>query len=93
MVQQLLEKEAPMKEIKINPEKLQTSRKKKKTGVIFSPRSTNMRKSSKVFCLPHMLVYMMKDEEVFHLNNLLFPEYALSVGLVMTSWIRFLQKM
>lgn len=30
MVQQLLEKEAPMKEIKINPEKLQTSRKKKK---------------------------------------------------------------
>lgn len=30
MVQQLLEKEAPMKEIKINPEKLQTSRKKKR---------------------------------------------------------------
>lgn len=47
MVQQLLEKEAPMKEIKINPEKLQTSRKKKKDWSHFQPKINKYEKELK----------------------------------------------
>lgn len=71
----------PIKEIKINPEKnIWTSRKKQqqKPGVIFNPRSTIKRKTSKVFCFLPMLVCLMKDEEIFGLNKLPLPKYAAS---------------
>ena len=45
-----------------------------------------------MFCFLHMLIYLMKDKEVFDLNELPLPKYAMCFGLAMGSWIVFLRK-
>uniref|UniRef100_A0A2K5JK05 ATP-dependent RNA helicase n=1 Tax=Colobus angolensis palliatus TaxID=336983 RepID=A0A2K5JK05_COLAP len=76
IVQQLLQKKVPVKEIKINPEKLIDVQ---KIGIFFKT-------AQRCFVSYTRLIYLMKDKE------LSIPEYALSLGLVVAPCIRFLHK-
>ncbi|XP_050614648.1 probable ATP-dependent RNA helicase DDX10 isoform X3 [Macaca thibetana thibetana] len=91
MVQQLLQKKVPVKEIKINPEKLIDVQKKLES---FLAQDQDLKeRAQRCFVSYIRSVYLMKDKEVFDVSKLPIPEYALSLGLAVAPRIRFLQKM
>ncbi|XP_055128992.1 probable ATP-dependent RNA helicase DDX10 [Symphalangus syndactylus] len=91
MVQQLLQKKVPVKEIKINPEKLIDVQKKLES---FLAQDQDLKeRAQRCFISYIRSVYLMKDKEVFDVSKLPIPEYALSLGLAVAPRIRFLQKM
>ncbi|XP_024426721.2 probable ATP-dependent RNA helicase DDX10 [Desmodus rotundus] len=91
MVQQLLQKKVPVKEIKINPEKLIDVQKKLES---FLAQDQDLKeRAQRCFVSYIRSVYLMKDKEIFDVNKLPIPEYALSLGLAVAPRIRFLQKM
>uniref|UniRef100_G3S393 ATP-dependent RNA helicase n=1 Tax=Gorilla gorilla gorilla TaxID=9595 RepID=G3S393_GORGO len=91
MVQQLLQKKVPVKEIKINPEKLIDVQKKLES--ILAQDQDLKERAQRCFVSYVRSVYLMKDKEVFDVSKLPIPEYALSLGLAVAPRIRFLQKM
>ncbi|KAF6102949.1 DEAD-box helicase 10 [Phyllostomus discolor] len=91
MVQQLLQKKVPVKEIKINPEKLIDVQKKLES---FLAQDQDLKeRAQRCFVSYIRSVYLMKDKEIFDVNKLPIPEYALSLGLAVAPRVRFLQKM
>lgn len=91
MVQQLLQKKVPVKEIKINPEKLIDVQKRLES---FLAQDQDLKeRAQRCFVSYIRSVYLMKDKEVFDVNKLPITEYALSLGLAVAPRIRFLQKM
>ncbi|XP_076969152.1 putative ATP-dependent RNA helicase DDX10 [Tamandua tetradactyla] len=91
MVQQLLQKKVPVKEIKINPEKLIDVQKKLES---FLAQDQDLKeRAQRCFVSYIRSVYLMKDKEVFDVSKLPLPEYALSLGLAVAPRVRFLQKM
>ncbi|XP_057346675.1 probable ATP-dependent RNA helicase DDX10 isoform X4 [Manis pentadactyla] len=90
MVQQLLQKKVPVKEIRINPEKLTDIQKKLES---FLAQDQDLKeRAQRCFVSYIRSVYLMKDKEVFDVSKLPIPEYALSLGLAVAPRIRFLQK-
>ncbi|XP_012864933.1 PREDICTED: probable ATP-dependent RNA helicase DDX10 [Dipodomys ordii] len=91
MVQQLLQKKVPVKEIKINPEKLIDVQKKLES---FLAQDQDLKeRAQRCFVSYIRSVYLMKDKKVFDVSKLPIPEYALSLGLAVAPRVRFLQKM
>lgn len=91
MVQQLLQKKVPVKEIKINPEKLIDVQKRLES---FLAQDQDLKeRAQRCFVSYIRSVYLMKDKEVFDVGKLPITEYALSLGLAVAPRIRFLQKM
>ncbi|XP_049634599.1 probable ATP-dependent RNA helicase DDX10 [Suncus etruscus] len=91
MVQQLLQKKVPVKEIKINPEKLIDVQKKLES---FLAQDQDLKeRAQRCFVSYIRSVYLMKAKDVFDVSKLPIPEYALSLGLAVAPRIRFLQKM
>ncbi|XP_048199751.1 probable ATP-dependent RNA helicase DDX10 isoform X2 [Perognathus longimembris pacificus] len=91
MVQQLLQKKVPVKEIKINPEKLIDVQKKLES---FLAQDKDLKeRAQRCFVSYIRSVYLMKDKNVFDVSKLPIPEYALSLGLAVAPRVRFLQKM
>ncbi|KAG8519013.1 putative ATP-dependent RNA helicase DDX10, partial [Galemys pyrenaicus] len=91
MVQQLLQKKVPVKEIKINPEKLIDIQKKLES---FLAQDQDLKeRAQRCFVSYIRSVYLMKDKEVFNVSKLSMPEYAQSLGLAVAPRVRFLQKM
>uniref|UniRef100_A0A8C3YEA5 ATP-dependent RNA helicase n=1 Tax=Catagonus wagneri TaxID=51154 RepID=A0A8C3YEA5_9CETA len=91
MVQQLLQKKVPVKEIKINPEKLIDVQKKLES---FLAQDQDLKeRAQRCFVSYIRSVYLMKDKEIFDVSKLPIPEYALSLGLAVAPRIRFLQRM
>ncbi|XP_002708524.3 probable ATP-dependent RNA helicase DDX10 [Oryctolagus cuniculus] len=91
MVQQLLQKKVPVKEIKINPEKLMDVQKRLES---FLAQDRDLKeRAQRCFVSYIRSVYLMKDKEVFDVSKLPIPEYALSLGLAVAPRVRFLQKM
>ncbi|KAL6071577.1 hypothetical protein STEG23_024548, partial [Scotinomys teguina] len=91
MVQQLLQKKVPVKEIKINPEKLIDVQKKLES---FLAQDQDLKeRAQRCFVSYIRSVYLMKDKEVFNVSKLPITEYALSLGLAVAPRVRFLQKM
>ncbi|XP_044113629.1 probable ATP-dependent RNA helicase DDX10 isoform X2 [Neovison vison] len=91
MVQQLLQKKVPVKEIKINPEKLIDIQKKLEA---FLAQDQDLKeRAQRCFVSYIRSVYLMKDKEIFDVSKLPIPEYALSLGLAVAPRVRFLQKM
>ncbi|XP_058923959.1 probable ATP-dependent RNA helicase DDX10 [Kogia breviceps] len=91
MVQQLLQKKVPVKEIKINPEKLIDIQKKLES---FLAQDQDLKeRAQRCFVSYIRSVYLMKDKEIFDVSKLPIPEYALSLGLAMAPRVRFLQRM
>ncbi|XP_058401250.1 probable ATP-dependent RNA helicase DDX10 isoform X2 [Diceros bicornis minor] len=91
MVQQLLQKKVPVKEIKINPEKLIDVQKKLES---FLAQDQDLKeRAQRCFVSYIRSVYLMKDKEIFDVSKLPIPEYALSLGLAVAPRVRFLQKM
>uniref|UniRef100_A0A2K6SWR5 ATP-dependent RNA helicase n=1 Tax=Saimiri boliviensis boliviensis TaxID=39432 RepID=A0A2K6SWR5_SAIBB len=91
MVQQLLQKKVPVKEIKINPEKLIDVQKKLES---FLAQDQDLKeRAQRCFVSYIRSVYLMKNKEVFDVSKLPIPEYALSLGLAVAPRVRFLQKM
>ncbi|XP_024622175.1 probable ATP-dependent RNA helicase DDX10 [Neophocaena asiaeorientalis asiaeorientalis] len=91
MVQQLLQKKVPVKEIKINPEKL-TDIQKKLESLLAQDQDLKER-AQRCFVSYIRSVYLMKDKEIFDVSKLPIPEYALSLGLAVAPRVRFLQRM
>ncbi|XP_004614198.2 probable ATP-dependent RNA helicase DDX10 [Sorex araneus] len=91
MVQQLLQRKVPVKEIKINPEKLIDVQKKLES---FLAQDQDLKeRAQRCFVSYIRSVYLMKAKDVFDVSKLPIPEYALSLGLAVAPRIRFLQKM
>ncbi|XP_010987268.2 probable ATP-dependent RNA helicase DDX10 isoform X1 [Camelus dromedarius] len=91
MVQQLLQKKVPVKEIKINPEKLIDVQKKLES---FLAQDRDLKeRAQRCFVSYIRSVYLMKDKEIFDVSKLPIPEYALSLGLAVAPRVRFLQRM
>ncbi|XP_058145390.1 probable ATP-dependent RNA helicase DDX10 [Dasypus novemcinctus] len=91
MVQQLLQKKVPVKEIKINQEKLIDVQKKLES---FLAQDQDLKeRAQRCFVSYVRSVYLMKDKEVFDVSKLPLPDYALSLGLAVAPRVRFLQKM
>ncbi|XP_054448563.1 probable ATP-dependent RNA helicase DDX10 [Pteronotus mesoamericanus] len=91
MVQQLLQKKVPVKEIKINPEKLIDVQKKLES---FLAQDQDLKeRAQRCFVSYIRSVYLMKDKDIFDVSKLPVPEYALSLGLAVAPRVRFLQKM
>uniref|UniRef100_A0A667GY79 ATP-dependent RNA helicase n=1 Tax=Lynx canadensis TaxID=61383 RepID=A0A667GY79_LYNCA len=91
MVQQLLQKKVPVKEIRINPEKLIDVQKKLES---FLAQDQDLKgRAQRCFVSYIRSVYLMKDKEIFDVSKLPIPEYALSLGLAVAPRVRFLQKM
>ncbi|XP_034864766.1 probable ATP-dependent RNA helicase DDX10 isoform X2 [Mirounga leonina] len=91
MVQQLLQKKVPVKDIKINPEKLIDIQKKLES---FLAQDQDLKeRAQRCFVSYIRSVYLMKDKEIFDVSKLPIPEYALSLGLAVAPRVRFLQKM
>lgn len=91
MVQQLLQKKVPVKEIKINPEKLIDVQKKLES---FLAQDQDLKeRAQRCFVSYIRSVYLMKDKEIFDVSKLPIPDYALSLGLAVAPRIRFLQRM
>ncbi|XP_062949710.1 probable ATP-dependent RNA helicase DDX10 [Cynocephalus volans] len=91
MIQQLLQKKVPVKEIKINPEKLIDVQKKLES---FLAQDQDLKeRAQRCFVSYIRSVYLMKDKEVFDVSKLPISEYALSLGLAVAPRVRFLQKM
>ncbi|XP_019570464.2 putative ATP-dependent RNA helicase DDX10 isoform X2 [Rhinolophus sinicus] len=91
MVQQLLQKKVPVKEIKINPEKLIDVQKKLES---FLAQDQDLKeRAQRCFVSYIRSVYLMKDKEIFDVSMLPLSEYALSLGLAVAPRVRFLQKM
>ncbi|XP_065802216.1 probable ATP-dependent RNA helicase DDX10 [Muntiacus reevesi] len=91
MVQQLLQKKVPVKEIKINPEKLIDVQKKLES---FLAQDQDLKeRAQRCFVSYIRSVYLMKDKEIFNVSKLPIPDYALSLGLAVAPRIRFLQRM
>lgn len=91
MVQQLLQRKVPVKQIKINPEKLIDVQKKLES---FLAQDQDLKeRAQRCFVSYIRSVYLMKDKEVFDVSKLPVTEYALSLGLAVAPRIRFLQKM
>ncbi|XP_005378100.1 PREDICTED: probable ATP-dependent RNA helicase DDX10 [Chinchilla lanigera] len=91
MVQQLLQKKVPVKQIKINPEKLIDVQKKLES---FLAQDQDLKeRAQRCFVSYVRSVYLMKDKEVFDVSKLPITEYALSLGLAVAPRVRFLQKM
>uniref|UniRef100_A0A8P0NU60 ATP-dependent RNA helicase n=2 Tax=Canis lupus familiaris TaxID=9615 RepID=A0A8P0NU60_CANLF len=91
MVQQLLQKKVPVKEIKINPEKLIDVQKKLES---FLAQDKDLKeRAQRCFVSYIRSVYLMKNKEIFDVSTLPVPEYALSLGLAVAPRVRFLQKM
>ncbi|KAL1767939.1 putative ATP-dependent RNA helicase DDX10 [Sigmodon hispidus] len=91
MVQQLLLKNAPVKQIKINPEKLIDVQ--KKLEAVLAQDQDLKERAQRCFVSYIRSVYLMKDKEVFNVSKLPITEYALSLGLAVAPRVRFLQKM
>ncbi|XP_045412611.1 probable ATP-dependent RNA helicase DDX10 isoform X2 [Lemur catta] len=90
MLQQLLQKKVPVKQIKINPEKLIDVQKKLES---FLAQDQDLKeRAQRCFVSYIRSVYLMKDKEVFDVSKLPIPEYALSLGLAVAPRVRFLQK-
>ncbi|XP_059512464.1 probable ATP-dependent RNA helicase DDX10 [Myotis daubentonii] len=89
MVQQLLQRKVPVKEIRINPEKLIDVQKKMES---FLDQDLKER-AQRCFVSYMRSEYLMRDKEIFDVSKLPIPEYALSLGLAVAPWVRFLQKM
>ncbi|XP_010861152.1 PREDICTED: probable ATP-dependent RNA helicase DDX10 [Bison bison bison] len=91
MVQQLLQKKVPVKEIKINPEKLIDVQKKLES---FLAQDQDLKeRAQRCFVSYIRSVYLMKDKEIFDVSKLPISDYALSLGLAVAPRIRFLQRM
>ncbi|XP_004626274.1 probable ATP-dependent RNA helicase DDX10 [Octodon degus] len=91
MVQQLFQKKVPVKQIKINPEKLIDVQKKLES---FLAQDQDLKeRAQRCFVSYIRSVYLMKNKEVFDVSKLPITEYALSLGLAVAPRIRFLQKM
>lgn len=91
MVQQLLQRKVPVKEIRINPEKLIDVQKKLES---FLAQDQDLKeRAQRCFVSYIRSVYLMKDKEIFDVSKLPIPEYALSLGLAVAPRVRFLQKM
>ncbi|KAF6332876.1 DEAD-box helicase 10 [Rhinolophus ferrumequinum] len=91
MVQQLLQKKVPVKEIKINPEKLIDVQKKLES---FLAQDQDLKeRAQRCFVSYIRSVYLMKNKEIFDVSKLHISEYALSLGLAVAPRVRFLQKM
>ncbi|XP_059960796.1 probable ATP-dependent RNA helicase DDX10 [Mesoplodon densirostris] len=91
MVQQLLQKKVPVKEIKINPEKLTDIQKKLES---FLAQDQDLKeRAQRCFVSYIRSVYLMKNKEIFDVSKLPIPEYALSLGLAVAPRVRFLQRM
>ncbi|XP_027419618.1 probable ATP-dependent RNA helicase DDX10 [Bos indicus x Bos taurus] len=91
MVQQLLQKKVPVKEIKINPEKLIDVQKKLES---FLAQDQDLKeRAQRCFISYIRSVYLMKDKEIFDVSKLPISDYALSLGLAVAPRIRFLQRM
>ena len=91
MVPKLLQKKVPVKEIKINPEKLIDVQKKLES---FLAQDQDLKeRAQRCFVSYIRSVYLMKDKEIFDVSKLLIPDYALSLGLAVAPRIRLLQRM
>ncbi|XP_036114067.1 probable ATP-dependent RNA helicase DDX10 [Molossus molossus] len=91
MMQQLLQKKVPVKEIKINPEKLIDVQKKLES---FLAQDQDLKeRAQRCFVSYIRSIYLMKDKAVFDVSKLPIPEYAMSLGLAVAPRVRFLQKM
>ncbi|XP_074072736.1 putative ATP-dependent RNA helicase DDX10 [Macrotis lagotis] len=91
MVYQLSQKKVPVKEIKINPEKFIDIQKKLEA---FLAQDQDLKeRAQRCFVSYLRSVYLMKNKEVFDVNKLLLPEYALSLGLAVAPRVRFLQRL
>ncbi|XP_003794763.1 probable ATP-dependent RNA helicase DDX10 [Otolemur garnettii] len=90
MLQQLLQKKVPVKEIKINPEKLVDVQKKMES--ILAQDQHLKERAQRCFVSYIRSIYLMKNKEVFDVSKLPIPEYALSLGLAVAPRVRFLQK-
>ncbi|XP_007494935.2 probable ATP-dependent RNA helicase DDX10 [Monodelphis domestica] len=90
MVHQLSQRKVPVKEIKINPEKLIDIQKKLEA---FLAQDQDLKeRAQRCFVSYLRSIYLMKNKEVFDVNKLLLPEYALSLGLAVAPRVRFLQR-
>uniref|UniRef100_F6ZEQ2 ATP-dependent RNA helicase n=1 Tax=Monodelphis domestica TaxID=13616 RepID=F6ZEQ2_MONDO len=90
MVHQLSQRKVPVKEIKINPEKLIDIQKKLEA---FLAQDQDLKeRAQRCFVSYLRSIYLMKNKEVFDVNKLLLPEYALSLGLAVAQRVRFLQR-
>ncbi|XP_053450915.1 probable ATP-dependent RNA helicase DDX10 [Nycticebus coucang] len=90
MLQQLLQKKVPVKEIKINPEKLIDVQKKMES---FLAQDQDLKeRAQRCFVSYIRSIHLMKNKEVFDVSKLPIPEYALSLGLAVAPRVRFLQK-
>uniref|UniRef100_A0A2K6M1G1 ATP-dependent RNA helicase n=1 Tax=Rhinopithecus bieti TaxID=61621 RepID=A0A2K6M1G1_RHIBE len=88
IVQQLLQKKVPVKEIKINPEKLIDVQKKLES--VLAQDHDLKETAQRCFVSYTRLIYLMKDKEVFDVSYLYLN--MPSLGLAVAPCIRFLQK-
>nr|KAF6314928.1 hypothetical protein mMyoMyo1_008702 [Myotis myotis] len=84
MVQQLLQRKVPVKEIRINPEKLIDVQKKMES---FLDQDLKER-AQRCFVSYMRSEYLMRDKEIFDVSKLPILEYALSLGLAVAPWIK-----
>uniref|UniRef100_K7G9C0 ATP-dependent RNA helicase n=1 Tax=Pelodiscus sinensis TaxID=13735 RepID=K7G9C0_PELSI len=90
MVHQLSQRKVPVKEIKINPEKLIDVQ--KKMQAFLAQEQELKERAQRCFVSYLRSVYLMKNKEVFDVFKLPLAEYAHSLGLAVAPRVRFLQK-
>ncbi|KAK3931418.1 putative ATP-dependent RNA helicase DDX10 [Frankliniella fusca] len=90
MLQRLENRKIPIKEIKVNPEKLQNPNRKLEA---FLAQSPDLKESAqRAFVSYVKSVFLMKDKKVFDVKALDTDAYARSLGLAVPPRIRFLQR-
>ncbi|KAJ1531602.1 hypothetical protein ONE63_000274 [Megalurothrips usitatus] len=90
MLKRLEERKIPIKEIKVNPEKLQNPSSKLES---FLARNVELKQSAqRAFVSYVKSVFFMKDKEVFDVHALNTDAFSRSLGLAVPPKIRFLQR-
>ncbi|KAE8749924.1 hypothetical protein FOCC_FOCC003393 [Frankliniella occidentalis] len=90
MLQRLEDRKIPIKEIKVNPEKLQNPSRKLESFLAQSPDLKET--AQRAFVSYVKSVFLMKDKKVFDVKALDTDAYARSLGLAVPPRIRFLQR-
>lgn len=90
MLQRLQDRKIPIKEIKVNPEKLQNPNRKLEAFLAQNPELKA--NAQRAFVSYVKSVFLMKDKEVFNVQALNTDAYARSLGLAVSPRIRFLQR-
>jgi len=91
MLEELKERKIPINQISIDPRRLFSPRVKMEA---FLAQSTELKESAQRCFISYIKsVHMMKNKKIFNVESIDFDEYALSLGLMVTPRVRFLQRL